>query len=214
MLEAGSGFCFATESLQRRLRGPMSQTDYFESYCAVETFLPGAIHDTLTAATDLFQQFIVAKVGQRLRGVRGFLSIYRPHAIIAAGVTAPGYRWVREEIKACLKQASGAKSFGRVGEDLRSALSTNSEYVAHYRRVVHALPILYCAKFYHTLRSQHSDQMAQLIFDIAGNSNSVADFLSQQDLVTVAKSIEGLPDRILRHTQVCSDLRPRRRSRF
>src|SRR5205814_5073340 len=82
-------------------------------------------------------------------------------------VVTRGYRRAREEIKACLKQASGAKSFRRVGEDLRSALSTNSEYVAHYRRVVHALPILYCAEFYHTLRSQHSDQMAQLIVDIA-----------------------------------------------
>ena len=111
-----------------------------------------------------------------------------------------GYRWPREEIKACLKQASCAKSFWSVGEDLRAALSTNSEYAAHYRRVVDALPILYCAEFYHTLRSQHSDQMAQLIFDITSNGNSVADFLSQQDLVTVAKSIEGLANCILRHT--------------
>jgi hypothetical protein len=84
-----------------------------------------------------------------------------------------------EQGKACLKQASCAKRFRRIGEDFRSALSTNSEYAAHCRRVVHALPILYCAEFYHTLRSQHSDQMAQLIFDIAGNGNSVADFLPQ-----------------------------------
>jgi len=48
--------------------------------------------------------------------------------------------------------------------------------------------------------------MAQLIFDIAGHGNSVADFLSQQDLVTVAKPMESLPDCILRHTQVRRDL--------
>jgi len=84
---------------------------------------------------------------------------------------------VREQIKACFKQASCAKPFRRIGKDFRSALSTNSEYAAHYRRLVHELPILYCAEFYHTLRSQHSDQMAQLIFDIAGNGNSVTDLL-------------------------------------
>src|SRR5437016_10595976 len=63
-------------------------------------------------------------------------------------------------------------------------------------------------------RSQHSDQMAQLIFDIAGNGNSVADFLAQQELITVAKPMESLPDCILRHAQSRSDLCPRWRSRF
>src|SRR6266513_5994880 len=199
MLEAGSGFCFATESLQMRLRGPMSQTNYFESYGAVETFLPGAINYALSTTTDLLEQFVVTKVGQRLCRTRNLFNIGRSIRIPLFNIFS-GYRWPREEIKACLKQASCAKSFWSVGEDLRAALSTNSEYAAHYRRVVDALPILYCAEFYHTLRSQHSDQMAQLIFDIAGNGNSVADFLSQQGLVTVAKSIEGLPDCILRHT--------------
>src|SRR5438067_5747174 len=92
---------------------------------------------------------------------------------------ARGHRWVREQAKACLEQAHGAKSFRRVSENFRAALSTKSEDAAHGGRLVNALPVLYCAKFYHTLRSQHSDQMAQLIFDIAGNGNGVADFLSQ-----------------------------------
>ena len=65
-----------------------------------------------------------------------------------------------------------------------------------------ALPIVYCAEFYHTLRSQHSDQMAQLIFDIAGNGNSVTDFFAQQNLITVAKPMEGLPKCIIRHAQL------------
>src|SRR5438132_7988622 len=103
-----------------RLCRPVSQTDYFESYCAVETFLPGAIHDTLTAATDLFQQFIVAKVGQRLRGtwslpnMKRSIRITRFNIFNRGAVVASGYGRAREEIKACLKQASGAKSFGRV----------------------------------------------------------------------------------------------------
>ena len=132
--------------------------------------------------------------------MRRSIRITRFNIFNRGAVVANGYGRAREEIKACLKQASCAKSFWSVGEDLRTALSTNSQYVGHYRRVVHALPILYCAEFYHTLRSQHSDQMTQLIFDIASNGNSVADFLSQQDLVMVAKSIESLPDCILRHT--------------
>src|SRR5204862_4114235 len=142
------------------------------------------------------------------------IRITRFNIFNGGAVVTRGYRRVCEEIKACLEEASGAKSFRCVGENLRSALSTKSKYAAHHGRVVHALPILYCAKSYHSLRSQHSDQMAQLIFDIAGNGNSVADFLSQQDLVTVAKPMESLPDCILSHTQACSDLRPRRRSRF
>ena len=132
--------------------------------------------------------------------MRRSIRITRFNIFNGAAVIASGYRRAREQTKACLKQASCAKSFRRVGKDFRSALSTNSEYAAHYRRVVHALPILYCAEFYHTLRSQHSDQMAQLVFDVAGNGNSVADFLAQQDLITVAKSIEGLANCILRHT--------------
>ena len=35
MVQAGSGFRFAAEALQMRFRGPMSQTDNFECYCAV-----------------------------------------------------------------------------------------------------------------------------------------------------------------------------------
>src|SRR5437588_1192320 len=110
--------------------------------------------------------------------MRRSIRITRFNIFNGVALVASGYGRAREEIKACLKQASCAESFRSVGEDLRTALSTNSGYVAHYRRVIHALPIMYCAEFYHTLRSQHSDQMAQLIFDIAGNGNSVADFLA------------------------------------
>jgi hypothetical protein len=38
--------------------------------------------------------------------------------------------------------------------------------------------------------------MAQLIFDIAGNGDSVTDFFAQQKLITVAKPVEGLSNSI------------------
>src|SRR5438552_14813070 len=133
MLEAGSGFCFATESLQMCLRGPMSQPDYFESYCAVETFLPGAINYALSTTTDLLEQFVVTKVGKRLCRTRNLFNMRRSIRITRFNIfnggavirlrrgfgerVASGYRRVREQTKACLKQASGAKSFRCVGED-------------------------------------------------------------------------------------------------
>jgi hypothetical protein len=58
---------------------------------------------------------------------------------------------------------------------------------------------MYCANFWHTLRSQNSDQMSQLVFDVAGDRNSVTDFFAQQQLVTVTKPVEGLPNCILSH---------------
>jgi len=85
---------------------------------------------------------------------------------------------IREEIEAGFEEARGAKSFRCVGENLGSALSTTSKYAAHHGRVVPVLPTLYCPKFYHTLRSQHSDQMAQLVFDIARNGDGVTNFLA------------------------------------
>jgi hypothetical protein len=58
---------------------------------------------------------------------------------------------------------------------------------------------MYCAEFRHMLRSQHIDQMAQLIFDIAGDGDSVTDFFAQQELIAVAKPVVGLPKRIVSH---------------
>src|SRR6266700_2276849 len=99
-----------------------------------------------------------------------------------AVVIASGHRWVREQTKACFKQAGCAKSFRCVGKNFSSALYTNLRYAGHDGRVASALPIRYCAEFCHTLRSQHTDQMAQLIFDIAGNSDSVTGFFAQQEV--------------------------------
>jgi hypothetical protein len=41
----------------------MAKADYFQRDCAIEAFLPGAIHDTLTTAADLAEQFVIAEVG-------------------------------------------------------------------------------------------------------------------------------------------------------
>ena len=73
---------------------------------------------------------------------------------------------------------------------------------------------MYCADFWHTLRSQHSDQMTQLIFDIAGNGDSVTDFFAQQELITLPEPMEGLPECIIGYAQLRCYLRARRRSRF
>src|SRR5207253_7423873 len=61
MLEAGGGFCFATESLKMCFRRPVTKAYDFERHCAVETFLPRAINHALTAATDFFEQFVIAE---------------------------------------------------------------------------------------------------------------------------------------------------------
>jgi hypothetical protein len=89
--------------------------------------------------------------------MRRSIRITRFNIFNGGAVVASVHGRVREEIKACLKQASRAKSFRRIGKDFRPALSTNSEYAAHDRRVGHALSILYCAEFYHTLRPQHGN---------------------------------------------------------
>src|SRR5205823_6767972 len=62
MLEAGGGFCFATESLQMRFSGPMAKADHFQRDREVQTFLPGAINYALSTATDPLDQFVVPNV--------------------------------------------------------------------------------------------------------------------------------------------------------
>src|ERR1051326_8851933 len=68
VIEACGSFRFASKTLQVRFCGPMAQTNHLQRHCAVQTFLPGAIHHTLTATTDLFQQFVIPKVGEFVSG--------------------------------------------------------------------------------------------------------------------------------------------------
>src|SRR5437764_15316098 len=102
MLEAGGCFGFAAESLHMRFCGPMSQTDDLKSYRAVQTFLPRAIYNSLAAAADFLQQFVVAKIGECLcrtgcpfsmrRSIRIIVCCIRHRCCRSAGVIAPGYR--------------------------------------------------------------------------------------------------------------------------
>ena len=77
MFETGGGFRFTTKAFQMRFGGPMAQADHFERDDAIETLLVRAIHHTLTATADFLQQFVVAKVAQRLCLICCFLSTGR-----------------------------------------------------------------------------------------------------------------------------------------
>ena len=94
-----------------------------------------------------------------------------------AGVDAPGFRRVQEIAERTFQHASGAKPFRDVGKDLRAALPADSDYPDHcWSRF--GVPPLYSVKFCHALRLEHRDEMAQLIFDIAGCRNGVGNFLA------------------------------------
>jgi hypothetical protein len=62
MLQAGCSFSFAAKPLQMRFGGPRTQANYFERDGPVETFLPRAIHHTLTTPANFLQQLVVAEV--------------------------------------------------------------------------------------------------------------------------------------------------------
>jgi len=92
-----------------------------------------------------------------------------------AEVIAPGY----SHPERCFQYAAGTKSFRCIRKNFRAAIAANSDYSDHCRNVACALPVLYFVNFRHTLRSNHRDEMAQLVFDIAGRCNCVSNFLSQ-----------------------------------
>jgi hypothetical protein len=57
-------FGFAAKPFQVRFARPLTKTNDFQSDYAVETLLPRPKHDPLTAATDFFEQFVVAEVSR------------------------------------------------------------------------------------------------------------------------------------------------------
>src|SRR5215470_9360495 len=83
-----------------------------------------------------------------------------------------------------------------------------------YRRGNGALPLFYCVKFFERLRAHDGNQMAQLVFNVAGQSHCVSDLFAQQRLVSLTKSIERLFDRILSHIEFVCDLGLRWAVRF
>ena len=50
-----SSFRFKTETLDMRFRGPIAESDNFERYNPIQTFLPSAINYALSPATDFIQ---------------------------------------------------------------------------------------------------------------------------------------------------------------
>src|SRR5215831_8006566 len=102
-------------------------------------------------------------------------------------VVASGYRCACEIAKRACKYAPGTKRFRRVGKDFSAAFPANSDHSDH-RRVLRTRSILYSVKFFHLLLPHYSNEMAQLVFDVARCRNGVSNFLSQQPLVTLPKS--------------------------
>jgi hypothetical protein len=62
MVQAGGGFCFEAKALHVRFCCPVSETNHFERHYAVKAFLVGAINYALAAASDFFQQFVIAEI--------------------------------------------------------------------------------------------------------------------------------------------------------
>src|SRR5215467_10593830 len=142
-----------------RFGGPVAQANNFKRNGAIQAFLAGPIYHSLPTASDFLQQFVIAKIGERLCPIRFLFNTGQWPGSIRARSIESGYRIMSQQIKSGLKQTSCTKAFRCVGKNFRAALSTNPGCAAHDGRVVCTLPIMYCAEFWHTLRSQHSDQM-------------------------------------------------------
>jgi hypothetical protein len=145
MVEAGGRFRFETKTLQVRFRGPLAQADHFECDGAVEAFLSRAVNYALATSADFLQQFVVAKISKHLWAPRdglavasrsrSFFSVCCSRSLIVSGVIRLrrgyggqvdlGHRFVREQTKAGLEQASRAGSLPCVSRNFRPALSAN-----------------------------------------------------------------------------------------
>ena len=143
VIEACRSFCFQTKAPDVRFARPLAESNDFQRDCAVETFLPGAKYHTLTAATDFFQQLVVAQVSLEVPTAR---------------VGDPGHG-VRQNPERCFERAGCAKASRRIRKDFRTAFSANSDYPDHCRSRFHSL-LLYCVKFWQILRPEHRNEMA------------------------------------------------------
>ena len=118
----------------------------FKRDCAIETFLPGAKHHALTAATDLFQQFVIAELSQQLSGARGFVvrrSFSSAAEFSSAGVAvapsqrlggrvAPGYSRVRKLPSALFSTHPGQSPSG----------ASEKIFAPHFRQILITLIIV------------------------------------------------------------------------
>src|SRR5437870_5402859 len=95
----------------RRAR-PMTKTNHFKCDGAIETFLPRAIHDALSAAPDFLQQLVIAEI--HLHSLR-----FR--------------RLVIERAKTGPEQTNAAKSVRCVRKNSRSAFCARSAGFCYHR---------------------------------------------------------------------------------
>src|SRR5205823_896365 len=62
MLQARGRFRFVPETFKMWRARPVAETDHFQRDRSIQAFLPGSVNHALSAASDLLQQLIVAKL--------------------------------------------------------------------------------------------------------------------------------------------------------
>jgi hypothetical protein len=167
-----------------RRAGKVTEPDHFERNRAIQTSLPGAINNSLPAASNFFDQLVVAKLLHRRR--RTF-SIDGRRIDIVVKRTECG-----------LEHASTADS--GFSEKLCATLATRLSDSGAHRRSASRAPTIYCMNFAHGLLTQHRDQVPQLILNVAGRGHCVADLFPQQSAITLTKTMISLFDRVLGHS--------------
>ena len=146
MFQASGRFRFEAKALQVGFARPLTKANDFYSDCAIETLLPRTKHDALTAASNFFQQFVIAKVRQRPRRMWTLSSMGRSIGVTRFNIfngtaaLASDNRRACEQTKAALEETAWASSFRSVGWDLGPALWANSEYASHCQGATGAFP--------------------------------------------------------------------------
>src|SRR4051794_37109549 len=139
MIEAGGGFCFSPKTCQMCPASPLTEADDLERDGAIKTLLSGAKDDPLSSASDLGDQFVIAKLSQQAGRTRclvvirrcvwvGTFKLVRRIAVVARGPTV-----ARRNPQRRFQNASGAKPFRGVRKDFGDALSANSDDSDHCR---------------------------------------------------------------------------------
>jgi len=162
MLETGGRFRFLAKSSQVRRARKMSEADHLQRDGAIQTFLSRAINDALPAASDFFEQLVIAKVHHR-----------RSAAIDRRKIDIV----IDERAKRGLEHASAAKSL--LAKKFGAAFSAGSHYNGTHGRSAVRAPIIYCSKFAHKLLPQYRNQMSQFVFNVAGKGNRVRNLFAQ-----------------------------------
>src|SRR6202043_1212366 len=109
MLQTCRCLCFLAKSSQMRSARPSTEPDRFKGNGSIQTFLPGKINYTLSATTDLFEQFIVPKFH------------LGPARLLTASIFI-----IIEFAKGRPEKAGATKPFRRVGINDGSAFSADS----------------------------------------------------------------------------------------